>query len=282
MHPHAIHELDALQRFGTMCGRVEVLLGHDRWFFDEAVFYRPPQRIVHNHVLERDRGFGTFCERRRRQLQPQERLQLIQGADARACPVTVRLIHDEYQVGQARQIFKVALPQILGQPLDTRHLATPHLRIDLRDVENIDLNPVKQAQAAALFVVIASNDLRHRRRKLRDAFEHILRRIGREIPNQLVVDRQVWRQYKKVPVAIGGVQVADERPHQPRFPHAGCQGKTHRRKLALEVRQCGELCNQCGDHRRQLFRRPGFGVAQCRHGFEGAMQTLQALGLRRP
>ena len=65
--------------------------------------------------------------------------------------------------------------------------------------------------------------------------------FGREVGDQLVVDRQVRRQDEEVVDAVRQVQVADEGAHQPRLADAGGQGEAERRKLALEVRDGREL-----------------------------------------
>ena len=94
---------------------------------------------------------------------------------------------------------------------------------------------------AVCLVVVAGNDHRRIGRKLGDALEHVLGRVGREVGDQLVVDRQVRRQHEEVVDAVRQVQIADERAHQPRLAHARGERKAQRRKLALEVRDRREL-----------------------------------------
>jgi hypothetical protein len=81
-------------------------------------------------------------------------------------------------------------------------------------------------------------------RKLGDALEHVLGRVGREVGDQLVVDRQVGRQHEEVVDAVRQMQVADERAHQPRLAHTRGQREAQRGELALEVLQRGELFRQ--------------------------------------
>ena len=50
---------------------------------------------------------------------------------------------------------------------------------------------------ARSLVVVAGDDLGRVRRKLGNALEHVFGRVGREVTNQLVVNRQVGRQHKK-------------------------------------------------------------------------------------
>ena len=54
---------------------------------------------------------------------------------------------------------------------------------------------------------------------------HILRRIGGEVGNQFVVDRQVWGEHEEIANALLLMQLGDERAHEPRFAHAGGQGE---------------------------------------------------------
>ena len=74
-------------------------------------------------------------------------------------------------------------------------------------------------------------------RELGDALEDVLRRVRREVGDQLVVDGQVRRQDEEVSDAVGQVQVGDEGAHQPRLADAGGQREAERRELALEVRR---------------------------------------------
>ena len=47
---------DRFELFRRVRLGVEIALGHGRRLFDEAVFHRPRQRVVHHHVLERHRA----------------------------------------------------------------------------------------------------------------------------------------------------------------------------------------------------------------------------------
>jgi hypothetical protein len=121
-------------------GRVEVLLRHHGGLFDEAVFDGTRQRVIHHHVLERHRlAASAFGERGGRQLKAKQGAQLVQRPDTSTCPVAVRLVHDQHQIWQARQILEVALAEVFRKPLDLRCLAAANFRIDLRDVEDVDL-----------------------------------------------------------------------------------------------------------------------------------------------
>ena len=84
-------------------------------------------------------------------------------------------------------------------------------------------------------VVVAGDDGRRIGGEFRDALEDVLGRVGREVGDQLVVDRQVRRQHEEVVEAVRQVQVADEGAHQPGLAHAGGQRKTERGKIALEI-----------------------------------------------
>jgi hypothetical protein len=236
VHAHAVLQLHALHFFGRHGLGVKVALGHHGRLFHKAVFHGTRERVVHHHVLERHRPLGGFHKRRGRQLQAQQRLQFVDGAQARRGAVAVRLVHQQHQVGQRRQVVKVALADVLAQALDARRLATAHLGGDLGNVEDVDGHRRQQVAQGlgAFFVVVAGDDLRRVRRKLRNALEHVFGRVGREVGNQLVVDRQVGRQHKEMFDAVRLKQVADERAHQPRLAHTSGQRKTQRGEIRAQ------------------------------------------------
>ncbi len=98
------------------------------------------------------------------------------------------------------RVVEIALADVLGQALDAWRLATPHFRIDLRDIENIDTNIAEQAATGGvvLLVGIARNHGRCVDRELGDPSEHVFRRIRREVRDQLVVDGQVGSEDEKL------------------------------------------------------------------------------------
>ena len=282
VHAHAVLQLDAFHLFGRHAFRVKVALRHHGGLFDKTVFHGARQRVVHHHVFERHRPLGGFHERRGRQLQADQRLQLVNRPQPRRGPVAVRLVHQQHQVGQGGQIVKIALPDVFTQALDARRLAAAHFRRDLGNVENIDRHRRQQIaqRLGALFVVVARNDLRRIRRKFGHALEHVLGRVGREVGNQLVVNRQVRCQHKKVPNAVGLKQVADESAHQSRLAHARGQRKAQRREVAFKVLQRRELAFQRIQHRHHI----GSVAVVLEHGgrcLNGAGQLGEGLGLRR-
>src|SRR5690606_13465018 len=69
-------------------------------------------------------------------------------------------------------------------------------------------------------------------------FEHILGSVRREIRYELVVNRQVRREHKKIIDAMCKVEISDERAHQPRLAYAGGKRKAERWKFPLEIRHC--------------------------------------------
>ena len=176
MDAHAVHQLDALDLFGAVLRGHEVLLRDDGGLLDEAVLDRAGQRIVDDHIAERyDLPAGRFDERCRGELQPEQRLEFAQGPDAGARAIAMRLVHQQHQVGQRGQIFEVALAEILRQPLDARRPSSAHFGVDLRDVEDVDLDAAEQAARAALLVVVAGHHFRNGDGELGDALEHVLR-----------------------------------------------------------------------------------------------------------
>ena len=153
---------------------------------------------------------------------------------------------------------EVAVAQHFLHPLDARLFAAAHLGVDLGDVEDVDAHVVSEAhrllihRRAGLVVVVAGDDQRRLLREFGDPLEHVLRRVAREVRDELVVDRQVGREHEEVVDAVRQVQVGDEGSHQPRLAHARGQREAQRRKLPLEVLQCWELCLQRGENGRDI------------------------------
>ena len=201
---NAIFQLDLLDLFCRVRLGVEVALGHSRRLFDEAVFHRPRQWVVHHHVLEGHRASRGFHERGGRHLKSKQGLQFVDGPHPRAGPVAVRLVHQQHQVVQAGQVVEVAVSQHLSHALDARLLAATHLGVDLGDIEDVDAHVVRKAHRlvlnhrTGLVVVVARDDQGGLLSELGDSLEHVLGRVAREVGDQLVVDRQVRRQHKEV------------------------------------------------------------------------------------
>ena len=65
---NAIFQLDLFELFRRVRLGIEIALSHGRRLFDEAVFHRPRQWVVHHHVLEGHRAARGFHERGGRHL----------------------------------------------------------------------------------------------------------------------------------------------------------------------------------------------------------------------
>jgi hypothetical protein len=52
----------------------------------------------------------------------------------------VRLVHEENEVVQLGQVLEVTLADVLLQTLDARFRTAAHLRVDLADVEDVDVD----------------------------------------------------------------------------------------------------------------------------------------------
>jgi hypothetical protein len=130
---------------------------------------------------------------------------------------------------------------------------------------------------AGLVVVVAGDDQRRLLRELGNALEHVLRRVAREVRDQLVVDGQVGRQHEEVVDAVRQMQVGDEGAHQARLAHARGQREAQRGKLALEVLQRGELGLQRGKNGRDI----PLMAQEVGRGFERANQAFERFLLRR-
>ena len=201
---HAIFQLglfDLLKRV-SLC--VEVTLGHGGGLFDEAVFHRSCQWVVHHHVLERYGAARGFHERCCRYFQAEQRLQLIDGANPCAGAIAMRLIHQQHEIWQTGQMVEVAVPKHFLHPLDAWLFAATHLGVDLGDVEDVDSNLAEQfsSQNVLLVIVVARDYPRRADCQLTNALEHILCGIGGEIRDQLVIDRQVRSQHEEVVDAV--------------------------------------------------------------------------------
>ena len=107
-----------------------------------------------------------------------------------------------------------------------------------------------EQRAGLRLVVVAGDDLRRVGGEFRDALEDVLRRVRREVGDQLVVDRQVRRQHEEVVDAVREVQVADKGAHQPRLAHAGGQREAERGEFALKI---GDRGNSRADGRQRRF-----------------------------
>ena len=88
--------------------------------------------------LNGDRPARAFNEWRRGQLKAKHRLQLVDRAHSGRGAVAVRFIHQQHQVGQARQIVEIALADFLAEGADARASPAAHFRRDFGDIENVD------------------------------------------------------------------------------------------------------------------------------------------------
>ena len=191
-------EFDALQFGFRHRSRVEVLPGRDRRLLDEAVRHRGGEVVAVDHIAEIG-GFRPHGLRRGREFEAEHWPQVRQRLEAGLGAVAVRFVHQQHEVGQAGEIVEVALADIFVQFLDA-----PGVLVDLVHVEDVDHHVgVDQfalpAQSAPLIPVVAGDDHGRRLGKFRDALEHVFRLSGREILDQLVVDRGVRRQHEEIP-----------------------------------------------------------------------------------
>ena len=205
---------------------------------------------------------------------PRIGFELVDGPDARAGPVAVRLVHEEHEVVEVGQVVEVALADVLRETLDARRLAAADLAVDLRDVEDVDAARRELVEERRV-VVVAGDDLRRLRREFGDAAEDVLRRVRREVGDELRVDRQIRREHEEVAGAVRQVQIGDEGAHQPRLADAGGKGEADRREVALEVRDAGPL----GLESREC--RVSIGALAQRCKLRDPVQDLERVPLRR-
>ena len=201
----------------------------------------------------------------------------------------MRLVHEQDQVRQARQIIEIALADILGEPLDARRFAAPHFGVDLGDIEDVDVDAIlpnysgkshlpsrRLPHSHPALIGVAGDDRRRVSGELGDPLEHILGCVRGEIGDQLVVDGEIRRQHKEIADAVGQMQIADKSPHQPGLANAGGQGKAERGKFPLKIGDrwvfAADYLQHGGDVR--LFSR--------RRNLGDTVQNFQGLPLRLP
>jgi hypothetical protein len=110
---HAVLQLQTLHLVRRQTSRVEVLARNHRRLFHEAVGHGAAQWVVINDVRKRHRTLAGFHERCGRQLQPQDRFQLVDGPYSGAGVIAVRLIHQQHQIRKPSQVIEVALADVL-------------------------------------------------------------------------------------------------------------------------------------------------------------------------
>ena len=191
----------------------------------------------------------------------------------------MRLVHQEHQVVQLGEVFEIAFANVLAEPLDARAPAAPDLRVDLADIEDVDVDAdfpkqVGLPHAPAAFVVVAGDNLRRVVGELGDALKNILWGVRREIREQLVVDGQVRRQDEEVRDAFGLVEVGDKGAHEARLADARRKREAQGREVALEIRDSGEFCS----YRRERLGRVG--ALFERDNLTDPVENLQRLPLR--
>ena len=291
---HAVLQLNTLQpRLVELLG-VEVLACRDRRLLHETVHDGLCQRVRVDGVGE---GNGSLLalalgEGRRRQLQPEDGLQLVDRRHPRVGPIAVRFVHEHDEVGQARQVVEVGLADVLGQALDTRRALLSrgglHVLVDLGDVEDVDvdrvfathpkqphLDAVLGSDADPTLVGVARDDDRRSRDELRDPLKHVLGGTRREVRDQLVVDGEVRCQHEEMAAALGDVQVGDERAHQPGLADPGGEREAQGRELPLEVRHARILGLDDRQGRGEVVVLAGVG------DLADPFEDLQRLTLRR-
>jgi hypothetical protein len=130
-------------------------------------------------------------------------------------------------------------------------------------------------RARVLFVSVASDDGGRDGGEFGDAAKNVFRRIGGEIANQLVVNRQIRREYEKVAEAVRQMQIADECAHQPRLAYTSRQGETERGEFAFKIGDTGKFAAN------DIERSVNVGVFAGRRDGSNAVKYFQRCALRR-
>ena len=125
------HQLVAVLR--RKVGEVDVLTAESPRRPRIPVGDRLRKRILVDDILEQLFATAFVGLRRRRQLQAEYRLQVVQGGGPTLGAVVVRLIHQEDEIVQSGQLVEERLPEILVQ---LTHLGV--VLVELVDVEDED------------------------------------------------------------------------------------------------------------------------------------------------
>lgn len=112
---HAIFELQAFNFVARHACRVKVLSSNDGRFLYETISHCFRQRVVNHHVLEGNRPLSRFDERRRRQFQSENSLQVVDRPYPRAGATAVRFVQQQHKVSLLTQILEVALSDVFRQ-----------------------------------------------------------------------------------------------------------------------------------------------------------------------
>lgn len=111
-----------------------------------------------SHIANADCGYdlavsgtcpwGASSTRAPYPLQFREGWELVDRPHPGGGEVAVRFVHEQHEIIQLRQVSKVAFADVLSKSLDPRFLASADLGVDLRNVEDIDVDLVRFEQAA--------------------------------------------------------------------------------------------------------------------------------------
>src|SRR5437588_8288260 len=109
---------------------------------------------------------------------------------------------------ESSQIIEIALSDVLLEPLNLRLFSTANFAVDLRNIEDVDVNRARvehpglrgffTPNATTALVIFARDQFRWIGRKLCYSLEYVFRGVRREVGDQFVVDGQIWRKNKKV------------------------------------------------------------------------------------
>src|ERR1039458_3158776 len=131
-----------------------------------------------SHHLDLGRG---------RQFQAENRLQFVDGSHTCGRSISVRLIHQENEVIQTRQIVEIALPNVLAEAFDSGGSVPSDFAVDLGDVEDVNvygagvehppLTSFLTPNPTSTLVVVARDEFWGISREFRYALEDVLRSV---------------------------------------------------------------------------------------------------------
>src|SRR3990172_1603947 len=240
METDAVFQLDPVQVFLCIMCRIEVLSGCHCRLFHKTVSDGFGEGVFIDDILEFDSLAAAFYLWCRCKLKQDNWVKFVDDLHSSVRAVMVRLIHQNDEVIKTGEIVEIGDSQTFRQPLDARGFAAPRLRVDLPDVENVDVDFVfEQFHLSDVFVVIPGDDARPAVDKFADALKHIFRAVDVDkIINELVIDGEIGGEHEEIPYVLRQIKVHNKGAHQSRLADTRSQRKAQGREVSLEIRTC--------------------------------------------
>ena len=195
-----------------------------------AILNRLGQRILIYHIFERYLLVPLGHKGCSGQFQPQQRMQFVECLCALFCPIVVGFIHNEDQI---RQFGQILIERVANQLVHFFHVRS--FLVELIDVVYENMN-IGLKQRNRFFAIIVIRDNLWCRDEAAEAAEHIFFAVAvAQILFQLLINRCIRRHNKEVADVVLGIQIGNERTHQPGLAHTGSQSKGQRHEVPLKI-----------------------------------------------